>query len=103
MSALDMLNKLPVAYVGGADVNKVIQLDISQPTYLTLKDGTCTVTQGQAADAGLTLTASDDDMAALLTGKLDGMSAAMSGKLKLKGDMMFAMQLTKLFDASKVA
>lgn len=103
MSALDTLNQLPAIYVGGPEVTKTIQLDISEPAYLALKDGACTVTPGQADAADLTLSASDEDMLALLTGKLDGMSAAMSGKLKLKGDMMFAMQLTKLFDSSKLA
>jgi putative sterol carrier protein len=103
MSTLDTLNKLPTIYVGGPQISKTVQLEISEPTYLVLKDGACTVTPGQADAADLTLTASDADMVALLTGKLDGMGAAMSGKLKLKGDMQFAMQLQKLFDGKKLA
>ncbi|KAI9313958.1 sterol binding protein [Dichotomocladium elegans] len=47
------------------------------------------------ADAILSL--KDEDFVALATGKLNGQKAYMTGKLKVKGQIMLAMKLDKIF------
>jgi putative sterol carrier protein len=51
------------------------------------------------SDARVTLGMSVPDYLRLITGNLDGMQAFMQGKLKLKGDMMFAQQIQRMFQA----
>jgi putative sterol carrier protein len=60
-------------------------------------DGTCTVAQGNAEPARVTLGMTLPDFLRFLTGKLDGMQAFMTGKLKLSGDMMFAQSMQAWF------
>lgn len=106
MTALELLNKLPLALAldpqAANGVNRTIQFNIAQPTYMVIREGACVVTQGTADVADLTLALSDDDLVALMTGKLDGMMAMMTGRLKLQGDMGLATQLGRYFDASRL-
>lgn len=103
MSATELLNKLPAAFNAdeAAGTNCTIQFNTSEPTYTTIKDGTCTVTPGTADGADVTLTMEDDDLVQMLKGELDGMTAFMTGKLQLDGDMMLAQRISSMFDASK--
>lgn len=105
MTALELLNKLPLALdpQAVAGVNRTLQFNTSQPAYVVIRDGACTVTEGTAETADLTLALSDDDLVGLLTGKLDGMMAMMTGRLKLQGNMGLATQLGRYFDASRLA
>ncbi|WP_323119845.1 SCP2 sterol-binding domain-containing protein [Burkholderia alba] len=100
MTAFELLNTLPAAIdpQATAGLDRVLQFNISQPAYVSIRDGACEVTTGTDEAADLTLTLSDDDLVSLLTGKLDGMTAAMSGRLKLKGDLALAQQLNRYFD-----
>ena len=104
MSAIEMLKKLPAAFNPdeAAGTNCVIQFNTSQPAYTTIKDGTCSLTEGNSADADVTLTMEDDDLVDLLKGDLNGMTAFMTGKLQLDGDMMLAQKISSLFDSSKL-
>lgn len=104
MTALELLQKLPQAINPDAvvGIDRTLQFNTSQPAYAVIRDGACTVTEGTAENADLTLSASDDDLIGLLTGKLDGMMAMMSGKLKLQGDIGLASKLGRLFDASRL-
>lgn len=104
MTALDLLNKLPAAInpAAVAGIDRTLQFNTSQPAYVTIRDGACSVTEGTAENADLTLTLSDDDLIRLMTGKLDGMMAVMTGKLKLRGDMGLAQKIGKFFDAGKL-
>ena len=61
-----------------------------------VQDSGVTVSEG-AADAGTTITISEDDFDRLVSGELNPMTAFMTGKLKVKGDMGAAMKLQKLF------
>ena len=65
--------------------------------YVTIKDSKCSVTQGTAPAAKLTVTADSDNFFKIFSGQLDGMQAFMQGKLKLLGDMNLAMKLLSLF------
>lgn len=104
MSVNDMIHKFPAALNAdaAADLNATIQYKTSKPMYLQIKDGQCTVHDGVAPSADVTLTMEDDDLAALLKGELNGMTAFMTGKLQVDGDLMLAQRLPSLFDPSKL-
>ena len=80
-----------------AGANHTIQFKTGQPAYVTIKDGTCTLTEGNAPSADVTLVMADEDLVALLKGELNGMMAFMTGKLQLEGDMMLAQKLGNYF------
>jgi len=54
------------------------------------------VTEGPHPSPNITITMTSNDFADMVEGKLDGIAAFMGGKLKVKGDMMLAMQLQSL-------
>ncbi len=100
-TAVDLIKKLPQAYSEGADC--VIQFNISEPHYVTIKGGAATATAGTAANSDLGITMEDDDFVALMKGELNGMTAFMTGKLQLEGDLMLAQKLSSYFDPAKLA
>ena len=87
-----------------AGTNAVVQYDISGDGGGTwnavIKDGTCAVSPGAAANPNLTLQIAAQDWLDMLTGKQSGQMLFMSGRLKLKGDMGLAMKLPSLFATS---
>jgi putative sterol carrier protein len=64
-----------------------------------VKDKKATIEKREPNDARVTLGLTVPDFLRLISGQLDGMQAFMQGKLKLKGDMMFAQQMQKMFGA----
>ncbi len=100
-AAVELIKKLPQAYSEGSDC--VIQFNISQPHYVTIKGGAATATEGTAPNSDLGITMEDDDFVALMKGELNGMTAFMTGKLQLEGDLMLAQKLSSYFDPSKLA
>jgi putative sterol carrier protein len=105
MSANEFLKKLPSAFNADAatDANCVLQFNISQPAYATIKGGSCTVSDGTAPSPDVSLTMEDDDLVALFKGELNGMQAFMTGKLQVEGDLMLAQRLSSFFDAEKLS
>ncbi len=65
---------------------------------VVVDNGTCTTSQGPADDPRLTLQLGLVDFVRLIFGQAEGPQLFMGGKLKLKGDMMFAMQMQTYFD-----
>ena len=61
-----------------------------------------TVRRG-AGKADCTVTLSEENFLALVSGKLQGMQAFMSGKMKIKGNMSLAQKVGLLFEAAKKA
>ncbi len=84
-----------------AGVNATIQYEITGDQggtwHAIIKDGTCAVSSGAAANPNLTLTMSSQDWLDMIGGKLSGQMAFMAGKLKLKGDMGLAMKVGGMF------
>ena len=82
-------------------VNTVIQFKLSGEDggdwYVTIKDGTCTVTEGVSDAAQATLMMDAADYAALATGKLGGMKAFLSGKIKTSGDFSILQRMQSWF------
>ena len=105
MSALDFVKKMPAAFNAdaAAGVDATIQYQISTPAYVQIKDGQCTVHEGTAASADVTLIIEDEDLVSLLKGELNGMTAFMTGKLQVEGDLMLAQKISSIFDPSKLA
>ena len=86
-----------------AGVTAKIQYDITtddgvKSWTVAIADGSCTTSEGAADDPRLTLSLAMTDFVRLIFNQADGTQMFMSGKLKLKGDMMFAMQMQGFFD-----
>ena len=83
-----------------AGIKAVYQFDISGADpgiySVAIADGKAVVGEGAYASPDITITMASNDFADMIEGKLDGMTAFMGGKLKVKGDMMLAMQLQSL-------
>jgi len=89
---------LPEKAVG---VDAVIQYRLtgeeSGDYIITIHDGKCTVQEGIAQTARLSLSADGKEFRDILLGKIDGMMAFMQGKIKLTGDLNLAMKITTMF------
>ena len=105
MTAAEFLKQLPNAFNAEAagDTECVLQFNTSTPVYCTIKNGECTVTDGTADNADVTLIMEDEDLIQLFKGELNGMTAFMTGKLQLEGDMMLGQRLQSFFDQAKMS
>lgn len=63
-----------------------------------VKDGSCKTFEGEPQDARITLKVGIVDFVRLIFNQVQGPQLFMKGRLKLKGDMMFAMQMQGWFD-----
>lgn len=82
-------------------INTSIQLHLSGPKggewNIIIANKECRVNSGVIPNPQLTLMADAQDCLDVFMGRIDGMKAFMQGKLRLSGDMMLAMKLSKLF------
>lgn len=81
----------------------VIQYDVDTPEgtkswSVNIADGKCETSEGATDNPRITLQIGLTDFVRLIFNQADGTQLFMSGKLKLKGDMMFAMQMQNFFD-----
>jgi putative sterol carrier protein len=103
MTVQQLIDRMPRALIPEkvVGVNAVIQYNLSGEEggewIISIKDGLCTVQQGTAPSANMTLTADAQDYKDVITGKLNPMTAFMTGKLRLAGDLNLAMKLTSFF------
>jgi putative sterol carrier protein len=86
-----------------AGVNAVIQYDVAvsgetKSWSVNIADGKCVTSEGASENPRLTLQTNLPDFMRLIFNQADGTQLFMSGKLKLKGDMMFAMQMQNFFE-----
>jgi putative sterol carrier protein len=83
------------------DLDAVYQFDLSGAQggqyILTIREGSCQVTEGLHADPHVVLSMAGEDCLKILKGQLSGPAVAMSGRLKISGDIGLAMQLKALF------
>jgi putative sterol carrier protein len=63
---------------------------------VTIVDGKGVINEGPSEASNITITMDSNDFADMVEGRLDSIAAFMGGKLKVKGDMMMAMQLQGL-------
>jgi putative sterol carrier protein len=101
----DLFNeKLPAGLVKNAEAAKEIgakfQINITGPTggewNIDVSASGPSVKPG-TAEADCTITIADEDFQSLVSNPQAGMQLFFSGKLKLAGNQMLAMKLTKLF------
>ncbi|WP_448594305.1 SCP2 sterol-binding domain-containing protein [Thermoflexus hugenholtzii] len=103
LTARDVILRMPEAFQPdkAQGVSATIQYSLTGEGggdwYLVISEGTCTVHEGKAEKADVTLTMDARDFVDIATGKLDAMKAFMSGKLKVSGNMMLATRLTSFF------
>lgn len=105
VNVVEFLKKMPSVFMAeaAAGVDCIVQYNCSTPAYVTIKNSTCVVAEGESSDpADITITMDDEDLIGLLTGELNGMTAFMTGKLKLEGDIMLAQQINGFFDMSRL-
>lgn len=89
-------------------VTAVMQYDITtdggvKSWTVVVDNGACTTSEDAANDPRLTLQLGLVDFVRLIFGQAEGPQLFMGGKLKLKGDMMFAMQMQTYFDRNFAA
>lgn len=104
MNAKEIVYRMPDVFDSEAatDVNATVQYELSEPLYIVIENGCCTVHEGRTSNADVTVFMEDDDFIALMRGELNGMTAFMTGQLRLDGDLMLANRLAGFFDGSKL-
>jgi putative sterol carrier protein len=82
-------------------VNVVVQFQISGEGggnwYVTIKDGTCRVTEGVTESANATVRMDAADYVALSTGELGSTKAFMTGRVKASGDVSLLQRMDRWF------
>lgn len=83
-------------------VDSTVQYDITtddgiKSYSVKISNGTCTATEGSTEDPRLTISMGLVDFVRLIFNQVQGPQLFMSGKMKLKGDMMWAMQMQNYF------
>ena len=99
----ELMSKMPGALLPekAEGIDAVIQFKFTGAEagnwYATIKEGKCTVAQGDVPSPKMTLTADSADYIRIISGELDRMKAFMEGKIKLGGDLALAMKLIQMF------
>jgi putative sterol carrier protein len=81
----------------GLDLVFQFNIEDAENYYLSIKDGTCSLTEGNAESPNVALIMDSATLKGVLKGEISGMEAFMTGKLRTEGDMMLALKLGDLF------
>ena len=93
----NMEGKFNPAAAEGLDLVFQFNIEDDSNFHTVIKDGTCTVSEGEADDPNVTLIMDSETLNGVISGETDGMQAFMGGKLRAEGDMMLALKLGELF------
>jgi putative sterol carrier protein len=102
-SARQLIEEMPELFRGerAGRANVVVQFQISGEEggnwYVTIKDKTCTVTEGLAESPNATVRMDASDYVALSTGKLGSMKAFATGRVKASGDLSLLQRMERWF------
>ena len=102
-TARELIETMPEAFrpERARRVDAVIQFKLSGEGggnwYATIKDGTCTVTEGVSEGAQGTIMMDASDYVALAAGELGGMKAFLSGRIKTSGDFTLLKKMETWF------
>jgi putative sterol carrier protein len=98
-----LMQQMPEAFLPdkAKDVKAVIQMNLTGEGggawSVSIADGKCEVSQGQAAAPTATISATAADYLAVARGEMNPMSAFMSGKIKAAGNMGMLMNFMNWF------
>lgn len=81
----------------GLDLIYQFKIEDADNYYLTIKDGSCSLTAGDAPAPSVSLIMNSDTLKGILKGEIGGMEAFMTGRLRTEGEMMLALKLGDLF------
>jgi putative sterol carrier protein len=99
----ELMAAMPGALVPAkvAGVNAVVQYHVTGDEagdwIVAIHDSACTVEQGTAAKANLTMRMDSKDLKAMMTGKVNGVQLFMQNRLKLEGDLNLATKFAGYF------
>jgi putative sterol carrier protein len=97
----DLFREMPrlVDSAAAKGMNSVIQFNFggNEDRYLTMSDGSLTVSKGSHPAPTMTLTMTPRDFLDMTFGRLTGQRAFMEGKIKITGDPRLAMKMQDLF------
>ena len=102
-TAGQMIQEMPGAFrpERAARASAVIQFQISGEGggdwYVTIKNKTCTLTEGIADKPNATVSMSNDDYVALGTGEMSTMKAFTSRRIKTSGDLSLLKRMERWF------
>ena len=102
-TARQLIEEMPETFRGerAGRANVVVQFQISGEGggnwYVTIKDKTCTVTEGLIESADATVRVDASDYVALSSGKLGSMKAFTTGKVKASGDISLLQRMDRWF------
>jgi putative sterol carrier protein len=88
--------RIDASKTAGMNNSYLFDIDGAGQWKVDVRDGSLDVSEG-AADADVTISASEETFSRIASGDLNPTTAYMSGKIKVKGDMGAAMKLQKLF------
>ena len=102
-TARQLIEEMPETFRGerAGRANVVVQFQISGDEggnwYVTIKDKTCTFTEGLAESPDAAVRVDADDYVALSTGKLSSIKAFATGKVKASGDISLLQRMDRWF------
>ena len=68
----------------------------SEAFYVSIKDSNISIEKGEAPSPAATISATDDLLSKVLSGKANAVTAFMGGTLKVSGDIFSAQKLTSI-------
>jgi putative sterol carrier protein len=95
-NVVKMIDGLPELKKEIVSMNKTFQFNVSDgsPFFVQADQGEIKVVEGTKQPASATITATDQVLTDVFSGKLDGVQAFMQGKLKISGDIFSVQKLS---------
>jgi putative sterol carrier protein len=94
-----MKGKFNAEAAAGMDNVFQFQIEDGDDFYVSIKDGSYDIQQGEHSDPSVTMIMDTETLVGTMTGAIDGMQAFMGGQLRVEGDMMLGLRLKDLFPA----
>ena len=93
---MDLLQEIQKRAQGSSPLGSTLKFKLGDKVIFLDGSGDSNVVSGDDKDADCTISVSEEDMTALMTGDLNPMMAFMGGKIKVDGDMGVAMKLQSI-------
>jgi putative sterol carrier protein len=103
-STAEMMRQMPSAFNAekAGDMNAVVQFDFTSDGngywYVTVADGTCSVSDGETASPTAKIIMNGEDYVKMVRGELNAVTAFMMGQIKVEGDLSTVMKFQTLFE-----